>query len=115
MKTILIILLILFVYSHNVRAQYGWVFPNQSDGPNYKSINIFPDKVFCLEGLNLVKTTNAGLNWTYFSFTFSAIPTSLFFVNENLAFVSSRSGIIYKTTNGGINWSLNSTPASTNL
>ncbi len=54
----------------------------------------------------IVKTTNAGVNWTQLnSGTTSILFFDIDFIDENTGFVCGSNGTVLKTTDGGSNWS----------
>jgi len=63
--------------------------------------NIF----FIVDKSSLIKTTDGGINWSVYSNNLpDSTLKSLFFVNENIGWISGSYGKIYKTTDGGLTW-----------
>lgn len=62
-------------------------------------------------GPELIKTTNAGNNWSVLYKTSSQI-NDIYFIDVNTGWGCSDDGKIYKTSNSGTNWTVYTTPAS---
>jgi photosystem II stability/assembly factor-like uncharacterized protein/PKD repeat protein len=58
------------------------------------------------EDRKMIKTTNAGLNWTLSTMNIptNTILNSVFFVSDLEGYVTGANGVIYRTTNGGQYW-----------
>ena len=81
-------------------AVYGMIFFNSYEG------------IICGEKLNkgvIQITTNSGINWSKYFFEDTSALLDIFFVNENIGYVTckfSNGFKIYKTNNRGSNWEL---------
>lgn len=85
------------VFKSTRTAEWGWKisFINRLTG------------FVSVESLNravILKTTNAGLNWTDRVFTTTRDLEGIGFINENTGWVGGWAGPTYMTTNSGINW-----------
>lgn len=60
----------------------------------------------CNAAGSVIKTTNCGVNWTYYNAGSNTGLTSIFFANENTGWAVGSSSRVYKSTNGGVNWSM---------
>lgn len=75
-----------------------------------KQIEVLPnDHVIALEGQNLYKSVNDGLDWEYLSTPLEdASPVTFDFVDENIGYtiagLYTSTHKVYKTTNGGETW-----------
>ena len=63
----------------------------------------------------ILKTTNAGADWTVLSIGAYTPIISICFTDVNTGYVTSVNGIVYKTINGGIHWDTLSTGTSSSL
>lgn len=86
---------IIFTSVHFPTSSTGYITGTGSSGGGY-----------------ILKTTNAGLNWTVI-YSVSEWLNSIFFTDVNTGYVTGWNGKIYKTTDGGANWNAQ-TSATTN-
>ena len=121
MKIILSILIISFQFLLSEQfafAQSGWVVQN----PYYTQNNIrdiyAPDTSIAISsGSNgtIMRTSNAGLNWTLINSGTTTGLNSIYFINSSTGFIAGGSGVILKTTNTGINWTSITSGTGNNL
>ena len=52
----------------------------------------------------LMRTIDGGLNWFTDSATFYYTPADIFFLNENIGYIGTSGGAVYKTTDSGQSW-----------
>ncbi|MBX7095784.1 MAG: T9SS type A sorting domain-containing protein [Flavobacteriales bacterium] len=93
-------------------------------GQNFSTVLVCTDGISALSfpslsvgyaaGMNMMedsiiiyKTTDAGVNWTYYSgIPASLMAYSIYFIDNNIGFVGGFYGGLYKTTDGGLNWNM---------
>lgn len=112
-KRIIFTLIIFVIFSTTLKSQWT-VYQTNTTMALYKIQFINENTGFAAggessEGAGFFKTTDAGSSWQRYtmsdtiSWNWSTIY-GMFFVNENIGFVSGRYLRIFKTTNGGLNW-----------
>lgn len=54
----------------------------------------------------LLRTTDGGSSWTSMKVdpSHTWVPSSIYFINENVGFITTEMGFVYRTTDGGDNW-----------
>lgn len=89
-------------------AQSGWIWQNPLPQGNNMSelqfVNSTTAYAMCFN--SVMKSTNAGMNWSIYYTGHSQNNTSLYFINATTGFVVSDTGIVLKTVNGGVNWNI---------
>jgi photosystem II stability/assembly factor-like uncharacterized protein len=87
-------------------SQWQWQNPlpqgNILFGSNYLNVNT---GWACGDGGTIIKTTNAGDNWTVTSTYTKNSIRSVFFLNENTGFACGLNGTVLNSTDGGLKWS----------
>lgn len=87
-------------------AQNGWIWqnplPHGNDISNLQFLNTTTAYALCFN--SIIKTTNAGNNWSIYYTNHSQNNASLQFINETTGFIVSDSGLVLKSVNGGVNW-----------
>ncbi len=108
MPKILFTIALIFVINYVLFSQSGWIWQNPLPQGNTMSdlqfVNSTTAYAMCFN--TVMKTTNAGNNWSIYYTNHNQNNTSLQFINETTGFVVSDSGIVLKTVNGGVNWSV---------
>lgn len=91
-----------------VLSQSGWIWqnplPQGNNMLNLQFVNSNTPYALCFN--SVMKSTNAGSNWSIYYTNHSQNNTSLHFINETTGFIVSDTGIVMKTVNGGANWSV---------
>jgi len=107
MNKLLKIFAIIILSSAVTQAQYGWQWANPSPtGNNISGIQFVNNNTgFGVSYCDLVKTTNAGLNWSLIYTNKNVNINSSYFINSQTGFAVGLQGTILKTTNGGNIWS----------
>ena len=116
MKNILV-LFIFLLFSVNVKAQSGW-FPLTSGTNTFLWKISFVNPVtgyIASNGGKVLKTTNAGGNWTIENLTPPDNVYSVSFINSETGYTSGANGSVYKTTDGGSNWNYLGGPTSNSI
>ncbi len=107
LKSLLLTSLI-YLISASSYSQNGWIWqnplPQGNDMSNLQFVNSTTAYALCFN--SVMKSTNAGSNWSIYYTGHSQNNTSLHFINETTGFVVSDTGIVLKTVNGGVNWSV---------
>jgi photosystem II stability/assembly factor-like uncharacterized protein len=112
MKTIILIFSFSVLLQSCLLAQSGW-FPLTSGTSEALWSSFFnSENTGYVGGSNstLLKTVNAGANWTLIQLSPAYTLKSIFFTDLNTGYIAgggggANSGTIFKTTNAGINWS----------
>lgn len=111
MKTLLLFISITFFSFSASFSQSGW-FPLNSGTTEWLQSVFFTDaNTGYVTGNNgiVLKTTNAGNNWTSQTLPPGYLLRFVFFTDINTGYIVSgdiisTNGLVYKTTNGGVNW-----------
>jgi len=85
-----------------------WVLSSPSSDTTMYSISYLGNKndaFLCGKSGRLLKSTNAGANWSSVSSGTSNTLYSIYFVNSSVGYAAGAGGTIIKTTDGGTNWS----------
>lgn len=87
----------------------SWIDRSFSDDYNLRKVHFVNEDLGWLidhTEKNLLKTDNGGLSWTIEQFgdVYIFQPVDIFFVNENVGYLSTEEGILYKTIDGGDIW-----------
>ncbi|HWA07237.1 MAG TPA: hypothetical protein VG961_11865, partial [Ignavibacteria bacterium] len=103
MPKILFTIALIFGINNVLFSQSGWIWQNPLPQGNSMSNLQFvnPTTAYALCFNSVMKSTNAGSNWSIYYTNHSQNNTSLQFINETTGFVVSDSGIVLKTVNGG--------------
>ncbi len=101
-KRILFILLLITSINY---SQWEWQYP-KPQGNDLNSVHFVNENVGFAVGLfgTIIKTTDAGENWSLLKTSVYNHLTSVDFVNTNVGYVVGSEGIILKTTDGGTTW-----------
>lgn len=106
MQKLLTTLALIVLFNCVLIAQNGWVWqnplPHGNDISNLLAVNTTTAYAMCFN--SVIKSTNAGSNWSIYYTNHSQNNTSLQFINETTGFIVSDSGLVLKTVNGGVNW-----------
>lgn len=106
MPKILLTIALIFGINGVLFSQSGWIWQNpQPQGntmSNLQFVNSTTAFAMCFN--SVMKSTNAGNNWSIYYTNHSQNNASLQFINETTGFIVSDSGIVLKTLNGGVNW-----------
>lgn len=106
MPKLLLTIALIFTITESLYTQEGWVWQNPLPQGNNISelqfVNTTTAYAMCFN--SVMKSTNAGSNWSIHYTNHSQNNTSLHFINETTGFIVSDSGIVLKTVNGGVNW-----------
>ena len=100
------ILLICLFFINSIYSQFSWIDPTPT-GYQLLSAFKFPDGISFAGGVNgsLYKSTDDGITWkNIITGTYASI-NSIHFINENVGFFASDSGI-FKTVDTGEHWQL---------
>jgi len=91
-----------------VLSQSGWVWqnplPQGNNMSNLQFVNSNTAYALCFN--SVMKSTNAGNNWSVYYTNHSQNNASLHFINETTGYIVSDTGIVLKTVNGGADWSV---------
>ena len=108
MPKILFTIALIFTITESLYTQDGWIWQNPLPQGNNLSdlqfVNSTTAYAMCFN--SVMKTTNAGNNWSIHYTNHSQNNTSLHFINETTGFIVSDTGMVLKTVNGGVNWSI---------
>lgn len=108
MPKILFTIALIFGINYVLISQNGWIWqnplPQGNSMSNLQFVNSTTAYALCFN--SVMKSTNAGSNWSIHYTNHSQNNNSLHFINETTGFVVSDSGIVLKTVNGGVNWSV---------
>lgn len=117
-RNIIVIIFISAILSYysNVSSQTEWQIQNSGTTEDLWTIDFINENTGFIAGSGglILKTTNAGDNWTGLHAGFNNL-IGVDFIDEQTGWVSGHDGTIYKTTNGGINWIIKNCPTSRNL
>jgi len=116
-KTLFFIISI-FIVSHSAHSQSGWFWLNPlPQGNSLNSIKfVNSQKGFAVGNVGtIMRTNNAGENWSVFNTGFTNDLYSLDFTDESTLYSCGSGGIILKTTNSGISWNRISSGTTDNL
>lgn len=81
------------------------LIPNNLSNDFFRALHfINPDTGFCAGASGVFKTTDAGLNWSYYPFTNASSLQSIHFVNDSVGYCAGSFGRLMKTTDGGQLW-----------
>ncbi len=99
------------VILHSTDYGKSWEKINSGTLYNLDKIQFVNDKTGYIMGNynNLVlKTIDGGLHWFPLDINYNEYPyiTNIFFINEDLGFITGEEGMIFKTTDGGKSWEL---------
>ena len=108
MPKILLTIALIFGINSVLFSQSGWIWQNPLPQGNYMSnlqfVNSTTAYAMCYN--SVMRTTNAGSNWSIYYTMQEQNNASMHFVNINTGFIVCDTGIVIKTTNGGINWNV---------
>jgi photosystem II stability/assembly factor-like uncharacterized protein len=105
---ILLTIALIFGINNVLFSQSGWIWqnplPQGNNMTDLQFVNSTTAYAMCFN--SVMKSTNAGSNWSIYYTNHSQNNTSLQFINETTGYIVSDSGIVLKTVNGGVNWSM---------
>ena len=111
MKKVLIVLPVILVCltSINVytQVQSGWHWVNpKPQGNHLTSVAYLSNNIIVAAGWNgaIIRSSNAGVDWSYYRYNTTRDFRKLKFVNQNTGFVVGDSSLFLKTTDSGISW-----------
>lgn len=108
MPKILLTIALIFGINSVLFSQSGWIWQNPLPQGNNMSdlqfVNSTTAYALCFN--SVMRSTNAGSNWSIYYTMQEQNNASMHFVNETTGFIVSDSGMVLKTVNGGVNWSV---------
>ncbi len=108
MPKILFTIALIFGINSVLFSQSGWIWQNPlPQGNNMSNLQfVNPTTAYAMCFNSVMKSTNAGSNWSIYYTNHSQNNTSLHFISETTGFIVSDTGIVLKTVNGGVNWNI---------
>ena len=105
-KEITFLLFIILIFVSVVKSQPIWYPLNTGISNHLEDIYFIDDNTGFVTGIDtIIKTTNAGVNWTkHYIGTSNKQLICVRFINNDTGYVTGLLGTVMKTTNGGINW-----------
>jgi len=105
-KTLTFLLVAIFIFVSIVKSQPVWYPLNTGISVHLADIYFINDNTGFVTSVDtVIKTTNAGVNWTkHYIGTSNKQLYCVRFINSDTGYVTGELGIVMKTTNGGINW-----------
>lgn len=112
----LIFSVVILLYYSESHSQTEWKIQNSGTSEDLWTIDFINENTGFIAGSGgiILKTTNAGNNWTSLHAGFNNL-IGVDFIDEQRGWVSGHNGTIYKTTNGGLNWVIKNCPTVRNL